>query len=160
MTGTRTRLRRRDSVRDAFTAFVHRLHGLLPARVGAWLPATFVGFALINGFTFSVDLALLALLYDGLGVWHPLAITVGYVVAFGLAFVLNRWLNFDVHGDVVSQAARYVPVVVVNYVVIILGVGSGLTALGVPFWLARLAAGAAEALWMYCAMRWIVFRAR
>jgi len=142
---------------DLATATVWRR---LPARVRDWVPQTLVGFVAINGFTFSLDLALLALLYDGLGVPHPVAISVGYGVAFTLAFVLNRWLNFHAHGDVGGQVGRYVLVVVLNYTVLILGVGSGLTALGVPFLLARLAAGLAEAVWMYSAMRWWVFRFR
>jgi hypothetical protein len=37
-------------------------------------------------------------------------------------------------------------------------VGSGLAALGVDYRLARLAAGACEAVYMYAAMRWVVFR--
>lgn len=158
-TGTQARSRT-DSFHQGFSAFVHRLHAALPTPVRSRVPITFVAFALINGFTFSVDLTLLAVLYDGLGVWNPVAVTTGYAVAFGLAFWLNRWLNFDVHGDVGRQAARYVPVLAVNYLGIILAVGSGLTFLGVPFWVARLLAGALEAVWMYSALRWFVFRGR
>jgi putative flippase GtrA len=53
-----------------------------------------VGFALINGFTFGVDIAMLSRFRGLLGwpVW--LAITASYLIAFGLSFVLNRWLNF------------------------------------------------------------------
>jgi hypothetical protein len=46
----------------------------------------------------------------------------------------------------------------VNYLVWILGVGDGLTALGADYRLARIAAGTCEALYMYAAMRWLVFR--
>ena len=45
-----------------------------------------------------------------------------------------------------------------NYLVWILGVGDGLTALGADYRLARIAAGTCEALYMYAAMRWLVFR--
>jgi hypothetical protein len=47
--------------------------------------------------------------------------------------------------------------VAVNYLVWILGVGDGLAALGADYRLARIAAGACEALYMYAAMRWLVF---
>ena len=57
-----------------------------------------------------------------------------------------------------KQAAVYAVVVLVNYLAFILGVGSGLTALGLEYHLARLLAGGCEAVYMYCAMRWIVFR--
>ena len=38
------------------------------------------------------------------------------------------------------------------------GVGDGLTALVLDYRLARVVAGACEALYMYAAMRWLVFR--
>ena len=52
----------------------------------------------------------------------------------------------------------YVVVVVVNYLAFILGVSSGLAALGVEYHVARIVAGACEAVYMYSAMRWVVFR--
>ena len=47
---------------------------------------------------------------------------------------------------------------VVNYLAFILGVCSALVALGVEYHLARIAAGACEAVYIYSAMRWVVFR--
>ena len=120
---------------------------------------SFVGFAMINGFTFSVDIGLLALLYRGAGLPHPVAISIGYVAAFTLAFVLNRRFNFHAHGPVAGQVARWVLVVLVNYLALVLGLGSGLHAIGVPFLLARVIAAGAEAVWMYSMMRWWVFAA-
>jgi len=141
----------------AFARGVRTIWRLLPRPLRHRVPTSFVGFALINGFTFSVDLALLALLYRGVGLPHPVAITLGYVVAFGLAFVLNRRFNFHAHGPVAGQVARWIVVVLLNYVVLVLGVGSGLHAIGVPFLLARVVAAGAEAVWMYSMMRWWVF---
>jgi len=46
----------------------------------------------------------------------------------------------------------------VNYLVFVLGVGSGLAALGVGYAVARLVSGVAEGAYMYCVMRWVVFR--
>jgi hypothetical protein len=54
----------------------------------------------------------------------------------------------------------YVVVVVINYLAWILGVGAGLAALGVEYHVARVAAGVCEGVYMYCAMRWVVFRKR
>jgi hypothetical protein len=54
----------------------------------------------------------------------------------------------------------YVVVVVINYLVWILGVGTGLAALGVEYHIARVVAGVCEGIYMYCAMRWVVFRKR
>jgi putative flippase GtrA len=117
-----------------------------------------LGFALINGFTFSVDIALLTGLHGALGLAVPVSITIAYIAAFGLSFTLNRALNFRSHGAVGPQVAVYVAVVIVNYLVWILGMGSGLTALGLDYRIARIAAGGCEAVYMYAAMRWVVFR--
>lgn len=143
-----------------FAFAVRTIWQLLPGPIRTRVPISFVGFALVNGFTFSVDLGLLALLYRGAGLPHPLAITIGYVVAFGLAFVLNRRFNFHAHGPVAGQAARWALVVAVNYGALVLGLGSGLVFLGVPFLVARVIAACAEAVWMYSTMRWWVFATR
>lgn len=50
------------------------------------------------------------------------------------------------------------PSSIVNYLAWIVGVGDGLAALGLDYGLAWIVAGACEALYMYAAMRWLVFR--
>ena len=131
--------------------------GVLPRRLRRVVAPSMVGFAAVNGFTFAVDLLLLSLLIDGLGLPLWVGITVAYGTAFALSFVLNRWLTFDPERPVGTQIGRYVAVVAVNYAVVVQGVTHGLAAAGVPYQLARLAAGLCEAVFMYCAMRWFVF---
>jgi len=130
----------------------------LPFGLAEIVPPSLLGFAVINGFTFAVDLAVLTALHSGLGWPLPVSFTVAYITAFGLSYLLNRVFNFRSHGAVGPQVAVYVVVVIVNYLVWILGVGDGLAALGLDYRLARIAAGACEALYMYAAMRWLVFR--
>ena len=130
----------------------------LPGRLSRIVPPSLVGFVLINGFTFGVDLVLLTALHSLLRVPLWLSITIAYCTAFGLAYVLNRTFNFRSHAAVGRQFAVYVAVVVINYVVWILGVGAGTAALGLEYHVARVLAGACEAIYMYCALRWIVFR--
>jgi putative flippase GtrA len=144
---------------------VERFHRLceivvagLPLGLNAIVAPTFLGFVVLNSFTFAVDLVLLTVLHGGLGVALPVAVTVAYACAFTLSYVLNRTLNFRSHGAVGPQFAVYVLVVVVNYLAFILGVSSGLVALGVEYHVARITAGACEAVYMYSAMRWVVFR--
>jgi putative flippase GtrA len=112
----------------------------------------------INGFTFGVDLALLFLLHGVLDLVLPLSITIAYAAAFSLSFFLNRAFNFRSHAPAGKQFAVYAVVVVINYLVWILGVASLLAWLGLDYRIARLAAGACEAVYMYAAMRWLVFR--
>jgi len=52
----------------------------------------------------------------------------------------------------------YTVVATVNYFAWILGIGAGLAAVGVDYRLARVIAGACESVYMYAAMRWLVFR--
>ncbi|MGW5315198.1 GtrA family protein [Nocardia thailandica] len=145
---------------DRFSQWCAAFVARLPLGLDRLIAPTFLGFAVINGFTFAVDLLLLTALHSGLGLPIWLSVTVAYVAAFGLSFLLNRTFNFHSHAPVGRQAVVYAVVVLINYLAFILGVGSGLTALGVEYHLARLLAGACEAVYMYAAMRWIVFRGR
>ncbi|WP_242661500.1 GtrA family protein [Mycobacterium mantenii] len=135
-------------------AFVARL----PFGLGAIVAPTFVGFCVINGFTFGLDLTILTSLRGVLGLPVPIAVTVAYVCAFALSYALNRVFNFRSHAPVGPQVVVYVAVVVVNYLAFILGVTTALAAFGLQYQLSRLAAGMCEAVYMYSAMRWVVFR--
>jgi len=141
-----------------FHRFCGRVVALLPFGLSSVVAPTFLGFCLINSFTFGVDLVLLYLMHGVLQLPVPLAVTVAYACAFALSYVLNRIFNFSSHAPVGPQFAIYVVVVVVNYLGFILGVSSLLTALGVDYRIARLGAGVCEAVFMYSMMRWVVFR--
>jgi putative flippase GtrA len=143
---------------ERFHRFCVALVARLPFGLTSVVAPTFLGFALINSFTFGVDLLLLSGLHAGLRIPLPVAVTVAYACAFALSYYLNRTMNFRSHAPVGPQVAIYVAVVVVNYLAFILGVSTVLTALGVDFRLARILAGGCEAIYMYSAMRWVVFR--
>lgn len=143
-----------------FAGLRRGVHGALPPWLRRVLPETAIGFAAISGFTYSVDLTLLYLLDVVVGLYYPVAVTIGYVTAFGLAFVLNRWLNFQSHGPVARQTGRYVLTVLSNYTIFILGVSTFLEWQGVPGIGARLIAGAGEAVYIYVLMRIFVFRTK
>lgn len=132
----------------------------LPFGLNTLVPPSFVGFALINGCTFGVDLLLLTLGHGVAGLPLPVAITAAYVCAFALSFVLNRVVNFRSHAPVGPQVVRYAVAVAVNYAVFVLGAGAGLAALGLEYHLARIFAGACEAVFLYSVLRWIVFPGR
>jgi putative flippase GtrA len=148
----------RSRLVDGFHKFCEAIVDRLPFGLGSVVAATFLGFCLINGLTFSVDLAILTGLRSGLGLPVPIAVTVAYACAFTLSYMLNRTFNFQSHAPVGPQIVVYVVVVVVNYLAFILGVTSALAAIGVHYQLSRLVAGICEALYMYSAMRWVVFR--
>jgi putative flippase GtrA len=129
----------------------------LPFGLKSIVAPTFLGFCLINSFTFGVDLVLLYALHGWLQLPVPIAVSVAYACAFALSYFLNRVFNFQSHAPVGPQLTVYVVVVVINYLAFILGLVTLLTALGVDYRIARLAAGACEAIYMYSAMRWVVF---
>jgi putative flippase GtrA len=149
-----TRERRGARFAAAMAAIVRRL----PFGLARIVAPNMLGFAVINTCTFTLDLALLTALHGGLRWPVPVSITLSYLTASGVSYLLNRRLNFRSHGPVASQTGVYVVVVIVNYLACILGVGAGLAALGVDYQLARIAAGLCEAVYMYVAMRWVVFR--
>jgi putative flippase GtrA len=151
--------------RAAATRRGERFHALMAAvvaRLPFGLPRivapSFLGFAIINGFTFSVDLGLLSLGHGVLKWPYPAAVTLSYLTAFALSFVLNRAFNFRSHEALGPQTARYVVAVAINFAVFVLGVGDALTAVGVEYQLARVLSGLGEGVYMYCMMRWVVFR--
>jgi putative flippase GtrA len=143
---------------ERFHRFCVQVVKRLPFGLSSIVAPTFLGFCLINSFTFGVDLALLYTLHDVLHLPVPVAVSVAYACAFALSYVLNRIFNFQSHAPVGPQVAVYVVVVVINYLAFILGLVTLLAALGVDYRIARLIAGACEAVYMYSALRWVVFR--
>ena len=74
--------------------------GRLPFGLSSVVAPTFLGFCLINGLTFAVDLLILTGLHSGLRIPVPIAVTAAYVCAFALSYVLNRTFNFQSHAPV------------------------------------------------------------
>jgi putative flippase GtrA len=144
--------------RGRFQAFMTVVVRRLPFGLSRVVAASFLGYAVINGLTFTIDLGLLTVFRSGLGWPLPLAITSAYLLAFGLSFLLNRSLNFRSHAPAGPQVVLYLVAIGINYVVFIFGVGTGLAWLGLEYHLARIAAGLCEAVYMYSVMRWVVFR--
>jgi putative flippase GtrA len=130
----------------------------LPFGLSRIVAPSFLGFAIINGFCFGVDLGLLSLAHGVLKWPYPAAVTLSYLAAFALSFALNRAFNFRSRAALAPQTAKYLVAVGINYAAFVLGVGDALTAAGVQFQLARVLSGLCEGVFMYCVLRWVVFR--
>jgi putative flippase GtrA len=145
------------SAPEIFTSYCAAAVRRLPFGLASLVAPSFLGFVVINGFTFGVDLSLLTVARSVLRLPLPISITAGYVCAFALSFLLNRTMNFRSHAQVGRQAVLYAVAIAVNYVLFILGVGTGLAVMGLEYHLARILAGACEGVFLYCVVRWIVF---
>lgn len=151
-------MRKRTARGERFTAVMTAAVRRLPFGLARIASPNLLGFAVINGFTFACDLGLLTALHGGLRWPVAVSITLSYAAASSLSYLLNRTFNFHSHAAIGRQVVTYIAVIAVNYLAWILGVGAGLAALGVSYQLARVIAGLCEAVYMYAAMRWLVFR--
>jgi putative flippase GtrA len=149
------RARFAERIGDFLTSWVSRL----PPRLRRLLPRELVGFAILGGFTFTIDLVLLAVLRGTTRLPLPVDVSLAYVTAFSLNFVLNRTVNFRSHAPVGAQALRYGVVIAGDYL-LTLGVTVALSGVGLDFRIARLIAATLVAVFTYTASRWWVFRER
>ena len=150
-----------DPSRRAPRVFLHvisRIHRLIPSRLRNRVPVTFIGYALINGSAFLIDISFLWLFFDKLHWLYPLAVTLGYMIAGAYSLLLNRWLNFQSRGHLVSQGSRYAVGLASQYVIFILGLTSFLYWIGVHAELARLISACCEGAYLYTLMKLWVFR--
>ena len=122
------------------------------------MPPSLLGYLLINLCTFCVDLALLAAFHGRLRWPLPVSVTLSYGTASLLSYLLNRVLNFRSHAAFGTQLPVFVAVSASNYLIFVLGLTDLLAAAGVYYELARVIAALCEAVYLYCMMRWVVFR--
>ena len=81
------------------------------------MPLTFIGYVLINGSAFVLDIVCLLVFYNYFHWVYQVAVTMGYVVAGVYSLLLNRWLNFQVSGHLALQGSRYAVGLVSQYVI-------------------------------------------
>lgn len=147
-----------------FARFTWGIRMALPPRIRRLVPVTFIGYAMINGSAFLLDMGILRavdVLVPEHGIPYGVLFSIGYAVASVYAFALNRWLNFREHGDLGKQSGKYTFVIISNYVIWILGFGSLLGALHVPLMVARVTAACIEGLYIYLMLRlWVFPRAK
>jgi putative flippase GtrA len=117
-----------------------------------------VGYLLINLCTFFIDLGLLAVFHGSLKLPLPVAVTLSYGTAGVVSYIANRVLNFQSHAAVGRQFALFLVAEVANYLIFVLGLTDGLASAGVYYELARVIAACCEGVFLYCCMRWFVFR--
>lgn len=138
----------------AMTAITRRL----PFGLANVVEPNMLGYLLINLCTFFIDLGLLGLLHGQERLPIPVAVTISYGTASLVSYVLNRVFNFRSHAGVGRQLPVFIAVSASNYLIFVLGLTDLLSAVGVYYELARVLAACCEAVYLYCMLRWIVFR--
>jgi putative flippase GtrA len=138
----------------AMTAITKRL----PFGLSNVIEPNMLGYLLINLCTFGIDLGLLGLLHGKERLPIPVAVTISYGTASLISYILNRVFNFRSHAEVGRQLPVFVAVSASNYLIFVLGLTDLLSAVGVYYELARILAACCEAVYLYCMMRWVVFR--
>lgn len=130
----------------------------LPFGLSEVVAPSMVGYLLINLCTFFIDLGLLGLFHGHFRWPIPAAVTLSYGTASVISYTANRILNFGSHEAVGKQFPVYVLVSASNYLVFVLGLTSLLSHVGVYYELSRVLAACCEGVYLYCMMRWVVFR--
>jgi putative flippase GtrA len=144
--------------RERFAAVVTAITRHLPFGLSEVVAPSLVGYLMINLCTFFIDLGLLGL-FHGTFRWPvPVAVTLSYGTASLTSYLLNRVLNFGSHEAVGRQVPVYVAVSASNYLIFVFGLTDLLSYLGVYYLLSRVIAACCEAAYLYCMMRWVVFR--
>jgi putative flippase GtrA len=137
----------------AATAETQVAHPAAPPSTSRSLPR----FLIIGVLSFVVDAGTLFVAHGLLKVWLPLATTLAYGLAFVVNFGLNRRWAFASTGALTGQAARYLALVGVNFVITLVMV-NGIAALGVSYLIAKVLATAVIAGVNYLAYRNWIFR--
>ena len=143
---------------EIFLRLITTIHSELPGFVRSRLPVTFIGYAIINGSAFFLDVGCLWVIETHLHWWDPVSISVGYAIAGVYSFLLNRWLNFQSHGHLVNQGSRYAIGLISQFLVFVQGLTQLLSWLGINLFLARLISACCEAAYLYVFIRLWVFR--
>ena len=144
--------------RERFAAVVTAITRRLPFGLSEVVAPSLVGYLLINLCTFFIDLGLLGLCHGTLRWPLPVAVTLSYGTASVLSYLLNRVLNFGSHEAVGRQVPVFAAVSASNYLIFVFGLTNLLSFLGVYYEFSRIIAACCEAVYLYCMMRWVVFR--
>jgi putative flippase GtrA len=144
--------------RERFAAVVTAITRRLPFGLSEVVAPSLVGYLLINLCTFFIDLGLLGLFHGTLRWPLPVAVTLSYGTASVLSYLLNRVLNFGSHEAVGRQVPVFAAVSASNYLIFVFGLTNLLSFLGVYYEFSRIIAACCEAVYLYCMMRWVVFR--
>lgn len=122
-----------------------------------WASAA-VRYLLVGGFCFLVDVGLLWLAHDVIGVPLPVATPVAFLASFAVTYTLQRVIAFGSEARVAPSVARYTLLVIFNTLATTAIVWAA-PAVGWPWIAGKIVAVAVTTVWNYFAYRHWVFAA-
>lgn len=119
---------------------------------------TLLRYILVGGSSFVLDLGILTVLTERLGVWYIASATAAFLVAFFYSFLLTKHFAFRAGGAHGPQLLRYTMLVAMNYIVSI-ALLYGLTEYAhLHYVLSRIVAQGVVVCWNFVAYRTWVYR--
>lgn len=115
-----------------------------------------IRYLLVGGFCFLVDVALLWLAHDLLGVPLAIATPVAFLASFAVTYTLQRLVAFASEARVVPSVARYTALVVFNTIATT-GIVWLVDQAGGGWLIGKVVAVVATTIWNYFAYRYWVF---
>ncbi len=115
-----------------------------------------VRYLLVGGFCFVVDVALLWLAHDVLGVPLAIATPVSFLASFAVTYTLQRVVAFASDSKVVPSVARYTALVAFNTLATT-GIVWIVDQTGAGWFVGKVVAVVATTIWNYFAYRYWVF---
>ena len=113
-------------------------------------------YLVVGGFCFLVDVGLLWLAHDVLGVPLAIATPVAFLASFAVTYTLQRVVAFTSESKVVPSVARYTALVVFNTLATT-GIVWLVDQSGAGWLVGKIAAVVATTIWNYFAYRYWVF---
>jgi putative flippase GtrA len=115
-----------------------------------------VRYLVVGVFCFLVDVGLLWLLHDGLGVPLALATPIAFLASFAVTYTLQRVVAFASDVRVTPSVGRYTVLVIFNTLATT-AIVWGTAAVGLPWIGGKVAAVVATTIWNYFVYRYWVF---
>ena len=144
--------------RARFAAAMTAITRRLPFGLSEVVAPSLVGYLLINLCTFFIDLGLLGLFHGTFGWPIPAAVTLSYGTASATSYVLNRVLELPQPRERRQAVPRLRRGQREQLPDLRARPHRPAVAAGVYYELSRVIAACCEAVYLYCMMRWVVFR--
>lgn len=115
-----------------------------------------VRYLVVGGFCFLVDVMLLWIAHELLGVPLPIATPVAFLASFAVTYTMQRIVAFASDSKVVPSVARYTALVVFNTLATT-GIVWAVDAMAGGWFIGKVIAVVATTVWNYFAYRYWVF---